>query len=250
MVDFDDAFRRHSRVAFQFSGGRDSTAALYLMRPYWARMTVYHVDSEDQFPETRAVVDHVLADLAVAGAPTPQILTTNVEAIRQRFGFPSDLVPVDNTDFGRRVSGCETRIISRYDCCWLALMQPMHKRMIEDGVTLIVRGQRDDEYAKPPLRSGDRDGGFEVLYPIQEWTGDMVSDYLRANDLPVAPYYERGMRRAPECMGCTAWWDEDRAKYLREYHPVAFSRYKGRMAAVKAEVDRQYQFMQREMEGF
>lgn len=249
MEPLSQIFARHTRVAFQFSGGRDSTAALYLLRPYWDRMTVYHVDTGDQFPELRAVVDHVLIDLAAAGAPSPVIIVSDVEAVRQREGFPSDLVPVDNVAFGRKVSGRDVKIISRYDCCWRALMQPMHQRMVADGITLIVRGQRDDEYAAPPLRSGDRADGFEVLYPIQNWTGEMVSAYLKENGLPLAPFYERGMRRAPECMGCTAWWDEGRAKYLRGYHPLAFARYMDRMTTVRSEIDRQYEFMRREVEG-
>jgi phosphoadenosine phosphosulfate reductase len=119
-------------------------------------------------------------------------------------------------------------------------MEPMHARLLQDGNTLLIRGQRDDEYAKQPMRSGDVENGLEVLYPIQSWTGEQVSDYLKNNDLPIAPFYERGARRAPECMGCTAWWDEGRSAYLKQYHPLQFARFQNNMRIIRDEIDRQY----------
>jgi ubiquinone/menaquinone biosynthesis C-methylase UbiE/3'-phosphoadenosine 5'-phosphosulfate sulfotransferase (PAPS reductase)/FAD synthetase len=234
------AFARHRRVAFQFSGGRDSTAALYLLRPYWERLTLYHLDTGDQFPETRAVFQQVAQDFLVETGRSPEIIMGDVHAVRDQFGLASDLAPVDNGDPGRLVSGRSVKIIGRYECCARALMWPMHQRMVDDGITLIVRGQRDDEYATPPKRSGDVADGFEVLYPIQDWTAERVTAYLKDNGLPLAAFYERGVRRAPECMGCTAWWDEGRAAYLREHHPDAYRSYTQRMRTIRTEIDRQY----------
>jgi len=229
-------FARHERIAFQFSGGRDSTAALYLLRPYWGRMTIYHLDTGDQFPETREVVRQVEADL---GQPLSRI-EGDVATVQRDFGMASDLVPVNNSEVGRLVSGRSVKIISRYECCYRSLMEPMHARLLQDGNTLLIRGQRDDEYAKQPMRSGDVENGLEVLYPIQSWTGEQVSDYLKNNDLPIAPFYERGARRAPECMGCTAWWDEGRSAYLKQYHPLQFARFQNNMRIIRDEIDRQY----------
>jgi 3'-phosphoadenosine 5'-phosphosulfate sulfotransferase (PAPS reductase)/FAD synthetase/ubiquinone/menaquinone biosynthesis C-methylase UbiE len=232
------AFTRHARIGFQFSGGRDSTAALYLLRPYWDRMTVYHLDTGDQFPETRAVVAQVEKDVPLVR------IYSDVAKVREQHGLASDLVPVDNTDIGRMVSGRQVKLQSRYDCCARTLMLPMHERMRRDGITLIVRGQRDDEYAAPPKRSGESGDGFEVLYPIQTWTGEQVSAYLKDNGLPLAQFYERGARRAPECMGCTAWWDEGRAGYMRDHHPEAFEAYRANMKTIRIEIDRQYQMLE------
>jgi hypothetical protein len=82
-------------------------------------------------------------------------------------------VPVDNTPVGRLVSG-RNIASSRYDCCARALMNPMHQRMLADGITLIIRGQRDDEYAKAPMRSGDVQPGIEVLYPMQHMSAEQL----------------------------------------------------------------------------
>ena len=235
--EVEAAFERHGykNIGFQFSGGRDSTAALYQLRKYWPVMKVYHLDTGDQFPETIEVVRQVESDL---GKPLIRI-HSDVAEVRREYGLASDLVPVDNTEFGRRVSGRVIKIISRYDCCVRSLMKPMHQRIEQDGITLLIRGQRDDEYKTPPMRSGDVQGALEVLYPIQSWTGEQVSKYLKDNNLPIAPFYERGARRAPECMGCTAWWDEGRAKYLRQYHPEKYAEYKLSMAFIRHEIDNQ-----------
>lgn len=167
-------------------------------------------------------------------------VVTDVKGSRSEFGLPSDLVPVDNTHIGRLVSGRPVKLVSRYECCAKNLMLPMHARAREDGITLIIRGQRDDEYAAQPMRSGDVEHGMEVLYPIQSWTGEAVSNYLVSNGLPLAPFYERGARRAPECMGCTAWWDEGRAQYLRDHHPESYAAYTSNIKIIRVEVDRQY----------
>lgn len=232
------AFARHQRVGFQISGGRDSTAALHRLRDYWDRMTVYHLDTGDQFPETRDVVRELEKLVPIVR------IQGNVQAVREQFGMPSDLVPVDNGDPGRLVSGREVKLQSRYECCARSLMLPMHARMKADGISLIVRGQRDDEYATPPKRSGDVAEGFEVLYPIQDWTADQVTAYLKGHNLPMAPFYQRGMSRAPECMRCTAWWDEGRIAYLRDWHPMAFHDVKGRLAVIRSEIDRQYSMLE------
>lgn len=213
--------RNEGKIAFQFSGGRDSTAALYLLRDRWANITcVYHIDTGDQFPETRAVVDRVRADLEAAGVPF-EVIETDVKAQRERDGYPTDIIPVDNTALGQMVSGAELRLTGRFDCCANALMLPLHQRMHDDGMRLLIRGQRDDEYAGgAPTRDRDVIDGFEVHYPIQGWTADEVQAYLEQQELPLAPFYRAGMKRAPECMGCTAWWDEGRLEYMREHHPA------------------------------
>lgn len=210
------------KIAFQFSGGRDSTAALYLLRDRWPEITcVYHVDTGDQFPETRAVVDRVRADLEEAGVRFV-VITTDVQAQRERDGYPTDLIPVNNTALGRMVSGQELLLTGRFDCCANALMLPLHNRMHDDDMRLLIRGQRDDEYSGgAPTRDRDEIDGFQVHYPVQGWTAHQVQEYLEEHGLPLAPFYQAGMKRAPECMGCTAWWDEGRLEYMREHHPAA-----------------------------
>ncbi|MCH8180269.1 MAG: phosphoadenosine phosphosulfate reductase family protein [Proteobacteria bacterium] len=233
--DIAACLARHERVAFQLSGGRDSVAALYAMRNWWPLMTVYHLDTGDQFPELAAVVDRIALDVPVLR------VRSDAPAIRAMLGDPSDVVPVDNTPFGRLVSGRDVRIVSRYECCAQVVMLPLHERMTSDGITLIVRGQRHEDYATAPMRSGQRDGQFEVLYPIEEWSAADVDAFIASNQLPVAPFYAEGMKTTPDCMTCTAWWGEGRMGYLRRHHPQTAADVSERMRVIAIEVDRQLQ---------
>lgn len=226
------AFARHERVAFQFSGGRDSTAALYLLRPYWHLMTVYHLDTGDQFPETREVVERVNLDVPIVR------IVSDVRRDRAEHGLPTDLLPVDNTATGRMVSGRGVGLQSRYECCWRSLMQPMHQRMFDDGITLIIRGQRDDDYATPPKRSGAVGDGFELLYPIQDWNTGRVQSFLEEHALPISDFYAAGAPHGSDCMGCTAWWDDGRLPVLRR-HPQAFAKYRADMKTIRIEINHQ-----------
>ena len=67
--------------------------------------------------------------------------------------------------------------------------------------------------------------------------------------LPVAPYYAAGTRRAPECMGCTAWWDEGRSSYLSDHHPAEHAVFLQRMADIRSEVNRSMTWLNQETGG-
>lgn len=231
----ESVMQGHERIALQFSGGRDSLAVLHLMQPWWPRMTVYHLDTGDQYPETRFIADWARQRVPLA------VIRTDVAAWRDEHGWPSDVVPASGTPLGQKVDGAGVRVSGRYECCWRNLMWPMHERMVRDGITLIVRGQRNDEYATPPLRSGDWDGGMQVLYPIEDWTADDVNAYCRANSLPLAPWYEEGIRRGPECLHCTAWWDDGRLPYVRRHHPAAYGQVMFQLKRIGDAVTRQFE---------
>lgn len=240
----DELFSRHERIAFQFSGGRDSLAALYLLRPYWARMTVYHLDTGDQFPEHREVVRRVAAEL-----PDFRGIHGRLQDSLAAHGLPSDIIPTTHHTFvGQAVSGATFKVQDRYDCCFRALMAPMHERMVEDGITLIIRGQRDDEFDKPVTRSGFAEGGIEYFYPIQTWTADEVLRFLEEQGVEPAPFYRHGLTTTPDCMHCSAWWDEGRAAYLRQFHPNGYQLYRARLDMIRAALIPLAQTLTKELE--
>ena len=244
----EQAFNRHERVGLQFSGGRDSTATLYLLRDYWLQMTVYHVDAGDQFPETRAIVERVRADVLAAGGRF-EVIHSDVHESRRVHGWPTDLLPADNTPLGQRVAGEGLPLVGRFECCAHNIMLPMHRRVLADGCTLLIRGQRDSDYVAPPHRSGDMAEGLEFLYPIQSWSGGDVECYLRENGLPVADFYPEGIKRASDCMTCTAWWDDGRAQYLRRFHPEQHKIFIDRAVLVRNAIAKQLQWLNHELEA-
>jgi phosphoadenosine phosphosulfate reductase len=221
------AMDRHDRIAFQFSGGKDSLAALFLLKAFWPYMTVYWTNTGDPVPEVLAVVDQVRAlvpnFVEISGRVNEQIAA---------HGLPSDLLPTTATAFGRTAYGGGVALQDRFNCCYHALMAPMHQRMLDDGITLIVRGQKSADTMKSPLRSGALLDGVELLFPLEHWVDAEVFDYLRNSEAFVPGYYEH-LAASPDCLTCSAYWSEGRATWLKHKHPEAYQVYQGKLDVIR-----------------
>ena len=225
-----DVLDRHKRIALQLSGGKDSLACLYLLRPYLDRITVYWLNPGRTFPETVKTIETVREFI-----PHFVEIKGDVDAVHRQFGIPSDIVPSTATMFGAMMRGQEYIIQDRYSCCFVTKMAPLHNRMIEDGITLIIRGQRKDDESKSPLQSGSTDNGIEYLFPIETWTAKQVMDFLNAKLATIPRFYEM-LDEAPDCMTCSAWWEKGAAKYLKRYHYPAYLDLQGRLDAINRAV--------------
>jgi 3'-phosphoadenosine 5'-phosphosulfate sulfotransferase (PAPS reductase)/FAD synthetase len=213
MIDFTNIIDRHHRIALQVSGGRDSIACLYLMRPFWDKMTVYWCDTGDAYPETRKLVTKIM-DMV----PNFAVISGNQPSVIDMHGMPSDIVPVSATPMGLAMSGLDSpKIQDRYSCCFRTMMAPTQDRMRHDGITLIIRGQKSKDRFKGQLKSGDVIGGVEYLFPIEAWDARQVMEYLRREGAPIPRFYEM-LETMPDCMSCTAWWEEGISSYLKRYH--------------------------------
>lgn len=230
-MDVAAALARHERIALQVSGGRDSLACLYLLRPYWSRLAVYWVNTGDAFPETQEIMELVRAEVphfVEIDGRQPDVIAA--------FGIPSDIVPASRTPIGLLGSASAAQPVQdRYDCCARVIMAPLHQRMIDDGITLIVRGQKQADALKAPVRSGHIEHGIEYLFPIEDWTSAQVMDYLRSNRLPIPRFY-KVLDGAPDCMTCSAYWEHGAAKYLKQYHPQAHAEVQRRLDIINAAV--------------
>jgi len=225
-----DVLDRHERIALQLSGGKDSLACLYLLRPYLDRITVYWLNPGRTFPETVQTIEAVSAFI-------PHFVEINgdVDQVHRQFGIPSDIVPATATPFGAMMRGQETIIQDRYSCCFVTKMAPLHNRMIEDGITLIIRGQRKDDESKSPIKSGMIDSGIEYLFPIENWTARQVMEFLELKGAPIPRFYEM-LDEAPDCMTCSAWWEKGAAKYLKRYHHEAYVEVQSRLDTINRAV--------------
>lgn len=223
-----DALNRHQRIAFQFSGGKDSTAALFLLRPYWDRMTVYWLDSGDSFPETRALIHEVLS----CGINNFVRVQGRVHEVVAEFGPPSEVVPFSASEAAHNFGVAQSASIQdRSMCCARSKMLPMHQRMIDDEITLIIRGQKNCDQFKGPFKSGDRVDGFEFLYPVETWTDQDVFAYL-ALHCPAAANMYAHLDKSGDCMRCSAWLGDNRGGYLKQHHPIAFHDYRERLRII------------------
>ncbi len=226
----DTTVDRHRNIALQLSGGRDSIACLYLMRPYWHRLTVYWLDTGAAYPETVALMQKVEAlvpSFAVIEGRQPDVVA--------QFGLPTDILPASSTPIGIAGSGQGTPMQDRYSCCARTIMLPMHQRMIDDGITLIIRGQKNSDRMKSPVRSGEVHDGIEYLFPIEGWDTKQVMRYLADEGAPVPRFYEM-LNTMPDCMTCSAWWEEGAAHYLKRYHHAQFLENQARLDVINKAV--------------
>jgi len=222
-----DALMRHKRIAFQWSGGKDSTVALFMLREFWSRMTIYWLNSGDSFPETAAFV----RDMAPMFERFVEVPGRVADAI-EGFGIPSDLVPDGCSEEAWALHiATGPKLQDRAMCCARSKIVPLHQRMIDDDITLIVRGQRADDQYKGPFKSGDVADGFELYYPVEDWSDSDVMAWLVSHDV-MPPLYADGIQRSGDCMRCSAWLGDRRAEYLAEHHPVAFQEYGRRVMTI------------------
>ena len=233
---------RHDRIALAFSGGKDSTAVLYLLRDHLDRITVYHNDTGDLLPEIAAQVAH-----AKTVAPNFIHIRSDARGWIAANGMPTDLLPFSAHTVGQQ-AGQGVKMVTRYECCVANLMLPLWDRVRADGNTLMIRGTKSVDVPRLPALSGEVHAGIEIWHPIEGWSHGRVMEYLREVGAPHNHLYDH-MTSAPECARCPAWWGENRAAYLRRFHPELHRDYMANLNAVAAEITVSIGHLRHELEA-
>lgn len=241
-MDLHAVIARHRRIALQFSGGRDSIAVLMLMKPFWHLLTVYWCNTGAAYPETLAYME-----LVKKMVPRFVEIAGDQPGVVREYGAPSDIVPASNTDIGLKVSGQPGLMMQdRYLCCARTMMEPTRLRMEQDGITLVIRGQRNADQLKSPVRSGEVHDGVELLFPIEDWSTKEVESYIRECGMPLPRFYNV-MPSMPDCMTCTAWWEHGAALYLARHYPDTHAAVQARLQVIKAAVNEHIMHFNREI---
>jgi phosphoadenosine phosphosulfate reductase len=217
---------RHTRIALSFSGGKDSLACVQLLKDRLDDITIYHLDTGDLLPEMRASVAAV-----ESFAPHFVRVETDVAGWISQHGLPSDLVPYSSHAVGLLMGETTTPLVGRYECCYANLMWPLFERVMQDGMTLLIRGTKSVDMARLPAASGEVVGGVELYYPLLDWTHEQVFAYLAREGVKLPRIYNY-TTNSPECARCSAWWGEGRAAYLKKYHPELWAEYDARLQVV------------------
>jgi phosphoadenosine phosphosulfate reductase len=203
-------FEHHKNAMLQFSGGKDSLACLWLLKTNWPDIVVVWVNTGDAFPET---VEQMKAIKALV--PNFMEIKSNQPEQIKRAGYPVDLLPVWDTELGRSTHEARhNRYQTPFSCCGENIWKPLNNVVRELGFTLVIRGQRNAETRKAPIRSGYIEDGVQYWFPIQDWSDKEVVEFL-GDKLP--PHY-KFLDTSLDCQHCTAYLDENRNKltYIRE----------------------------------
>lgn len=210
-----DFINAHERIALQFSGGRDSLAMLLSLRPHWDKFTVYWCNAGDAYPETLELIARIRSLV-----PHFVEISGHVAQVHAALGWPSDVMHAGASwMFGPTDIKNHVKLVDPNVCCFKSMMEPMHLRMMEDGITLILRGQRDSDEPKSHVRNGQTINGVTIAYPIASWTTAQVDEFIAAEGWELPRFYQEGTTSMPDCMHCTAWLEHGATTYLAKHHP-------------------------------
>ena len=234
---FDSIFQRHERVALSLSGGKDSLACLYLLKPWWNVLRVYWCNSGDAFPEVVAFMKGVREQV-----PHFTEVIGRQPEMHAQDGWPSDVVPVLHMNESSTIFGpTKFKVQPRVSCCFRSVMWPTYQQMVADRITCCIRGRRREEEDRTAIVSGQVTiDGMEIVFPIFDWSSSDVYAYLRKQGVAMPSFYTWG-DTSVDCMHCTAYWGGRHADYLAAEHPEAFTEYKRRLDLIKQAISDQMQ---------
>lgn len=189
-------------TALQYSGGKDSRAILHMYREQLNDIVVVWVNTGAPYPEMEK-------EMLQMSRKVPHFLIVRGNQPEQikKFGYPSDVVPINYSPFGRLMvkSAHEFKLQSAFDCCSANMWNPLRDAMKMLSVTRIIRGQRRAEtYTNAVATNGKIIDGIEYVLPIEDWSDEQVFEYLRANNVEIPSYYQTE-GTSHDCWNCTAY---------------------------------------------
>jgi phosphoadenosine phosphosulfate reductase len=196
----------------QFSGGKDSLACLYLNKERWEDedFCVGWLNSGAAYPETTELMEgwkkKILNFFEVKG---------DQPSVQAEWGIPTDILPIKFTAFGREIGLEPPYLLQDYgSCCARSIWFPMAEAVKGLGITTIIRGQRDGESRRSPIRDNQVVEGITYRFPINDWSVEQVFSYLSSVGAEIPPYYE-GEPTGRDCWNCTAYLDEQGTRFSR-----------------------------------
>ena len=220
-----------------FSGGKDSLACLYLLKNDWNNITIVWVNTGAYFQEDLDRIEKIRQLV-----PNFVEIKTNQEKQIKENGFPVDLLPVRNEYGIQLLTGEKKPLLQTFmSCCGANIMMPLHNWSIKNGVTEIIRGQKNTDKLKGQVYDGLVVDGITYKLPIQDWTDNQVIEYL-GDRLPEHYKYTTG---GLDCWNCTAYLHENKEKmeYIKLFHPEKYLEVNRRLSKIKVYIDEEYKYL-------
>lgn len=210
----NEFLNRHEKIALMFSGGRDSIACLELYRAYLDKITVVWVNTGANFPEIEEYMDQL-------NVPNFVEVRTNQPLSIELNGHPVDVLPVNYSSIGQAVTSHKNiKLRTYFDCCAENQWIPAHLKIEELGITCVIRGQRQAESHKNPIKSGEVLDGVEYVFPILNWSDQDVLEYLKSKNIEITERLSMS-HSSLDCWNCTAYVadSKERFEYIKKHYP-------------------------------
>ena len=127
----------------------------------------------------------------------------------------------------------------------------MYEAMRALGITLVIRGQRGDERLKGSAFSGMVEKGVEYLFPLEDWTEEMVCKFLLDEGVQLPRNYGY-FNSSMDCTHCTAYLAENDGKldYLTQHYPEASVEVTKRLVYIRDAVSHEMTHLNRALETY
>ncbi len=164
--DLASLFARHEKVVLGFSGGKDSLVCLHLCRDYRSQFDLCWVNTGAMFPHMETFVRK-----AAKGFNFVE-LKTDVEAWREKYGEPADVVPVFNSLAGLGLEPGRPRPALQpwTACCVVNRNKPLWDYTAKSGASLFIHGQRRTDGVVSGFLTQAPGEKFEVCPLIAGWS--------------------------------------------------------------------------------
>jgi len=230
------------KAVLQFSGGKDSTALLYLCRPLLNKITVFFSDTGAVYPH---VVEFVHETCAKLGAELRVVKPPiSVKDYTEREGLPADIVPIEAMREVQWTQKDKAPVLvqSYLKCCSAMIFEPMQRAVKESGAKIILRGSK-----KADSRVGVPDGyveeGITYLSPLWNWSDADVFAYLDREGVALPKHYPE-IPDSLDCWLCTGHLLRHGAakiKWTKENCPDLWPELARRVRALRDTVDAERQ---------
>lgn len=202
---------------------------LLYCKAQWDSLTVVWCDSGDTLAETLELIDRVQGLV-----PNFLRIAGDSWGVRKQFGWPSDLLLAEQaTQLPKAEFPGMLRLQSKVDCCAKSIMFPLHLAMKELGFTRLLRGQKNSDWPRSSVKSGEVIDGILIEYPLAEWSDADVNEFLRKENWALPGPYAFGLKSLPDCVTCTAWQEVNSGKFLRSRYPTEAALVESRLEQIR-----------------
>ncbi len=223
--------QQRGKVYVSYSGGKDSTVLLDLVRSLYPEVPAVYSDTGLEFPEIREFVKNTpnvtmirpemsfREVIKTRGYPVVGKEVAHIIDAAQRgvpYGLKMTTISRDETTFSKAhyawLVDAPFRISS--DCCKILKKKPMHVYEQESGRHAIIGTKGIDSRLRMTNLQNLGSIQNEKCTPLGIWSNEDIWQYIRSRDLPYCKIYDEGYN-ATGCIFCAFGIMQDRNRFVR-----------------------------------